>query len=216
MRFNINLASQPYQDVHRFVVRWGLALMAVALLSAGLVYAATSALMSWRVTAREAKYLRQQIAERNQQKAQVEAFLNRAENRDTRDRSQFVNLLIARKAFSWTEVFSDLEEVVPRRLHVTTIKPEVTDDGQLQVRLTVAGPARDEAVELVRRLEASPHFSDAQVLSEQQTQEGNTEIVRFDISAIYIPSFARTPEQPKKSAEKAAAQPQTEARNVGH
>src|SRR5512132_1679954 len=104
MRFDINLASQPYQDVQRFLLRWGLAIFALLLFTGGLVYAATTAFMSWRVTDKQIRYVRSQIAERDRQKAQVEAFLNRPENRETRDRSQFLNALIARKAFSWTEV----------------------------------------------------------------------------------------------------------------
>ncbi len=212
MRFDINLASQPYQDVRRFLVRWGLALLGVALVTAALAYVAGGAVMSWRITNKEAAYLHQQIAERDRQKSAVEAFLNRPENRDTRDRSQFLNALIARKAFSWTEVFSDLEGMVPARLQVNSIAPQVNDQGQLQVLLTVSAPSHEPAIELLRRIEASPHFSNAQVLSEGTRQESNVTVVQTEISAIYIPRFAR----PRQQEQPPATAQNTEAGNAGH
>ncbi len=210
MRFDINLASQRYEDVRRFFLRWQLALIALALLTAVLVYAAGSALVSWRATYKEDKYLRQQIAERDRQKSAVQSFLDRPENRDTRDRSQFLNALIARKAFSWTEVFNDLETLVPARLEVNSISPQVNQQGELEVRLMVIAPSHDVAVELVRRLEGSPHFTNAQLLSEaRQEAQGKPPVVKFEISAVYIPLFARTQQQ----AQQTAAGQGMEARN---
>lgn len=228
MRFDINLASQPYQDVQRFLVRWGLGLFAIALLTVGLVYAATTAFLSWRVTDKQIHYLQQQIADRDRQKAEVQAFLARPENRETRDRSQFLNALIARKAFSWTEVFTDLENIMPPRLHVTAIRPEINADDQLQLHLTVVGSSRESAIALVRRLEQSPHFTQAQVQQEnaRQTTGGGGDAVQFEILAIYLPAFARpqkqavperatgVAEQPgtAKVAKQKRVQPATEAR----
>ena len=56
----------------------------------------------------------EQIAARDQEKTKAEGILNLPENRSTRDRSQFLNELFRRKAFSWTRVFEDLERVMPR------------------------------------------------------------------------------------------------------
>jgi type IV pilus assembly protein PilN len=202
MRFEINLASQPFQDVRRFLLRWGVAALAVGVVTVALVYMASAAFFSWRVTKGEVNNLQQQIAERDQQKAEIQAFLNRPENRDTRDRAQFLNFLFARKAFSWTEVFTDLEKIMPPRLRVVAIRPTVNNENQLELHLSVAGGARDAVVELAHRLEQSPHFSHAVILTEsvQQTESGpkqqnRTDSYRFELSANYIPSFARPAEQ---------------------
>lgn len=193
MRFEINLASQPYLDVKRFILRWSLGLVVLLIVTVVLVYAATSAVLSWRITERRANVLRQQIAERDRQKKDAEGYLARPENREMRDRSQFLNSMIARKAFSWTEIFTDLETLVPARLHVLTLHPEVNEDNQLVLRLSVAGSSRDAAVELVRRMEHSPHFQSAQIDSESALLPlpGETDTVHFEISAVYIPDFAR-------------------------
>jgi type IV pilus assembly protein PilN len=230
MRFNINLASQPYQDVQRFFFRWALGLLGLAVLTGGLIYAATSAYLSWRVTEKQVAELRRQIAERDRQRATAEDFLNRPENRDARDRSQFLNALIARKAFSWTEIFNDLERLMPPRLRVLDIRPVVNDNNQLELQLAVTGSSRDSAIELVRRLEQSPHFSSAKVDAEslQPASQSQPASVQFQISAVYLPAFARRESSAGEqnaaigvsAISEAKKQPEittrTEARNGGH
>jgi type IV pilus assembly protein PilN len=220
MRFDINLASQPYQDVRQFLIRWGVAVGVLAVLMSGLVYSATKAAFSWRITRQQVSLLEQQIADREHKRAEVEAFLNRPENSETRDRSRFLNALIARKAFSWTEVFTDLERIVPAHLKVVAIRPAVNDEDQLIVRLRVTSPQRGQAIELVSRIEQSPHFRHATISSEglqnaNQQNRGQAEVWEYEISAIYIPGFAR-PQQPAAAvaAKPPKEQPEAEPAHI--
>ena len=193
MRVDINLASQPYQDARRFWLRWGGALVALGLLTLILVY---SALTGWVSARKDRDLIRQrqaQIAARDQEKTQAEALLNRPENRSTRDRSQFLNELFQRKAFSWTKVFEDLERVMPPRLHVVSIRPEMGSDAGLNIKLVVAGESRERALELVRRMEASQRFQQTRI--DQETSEVRQtagDNVQFDISAVYVPEVPGT------------------------
>jgi len=61
--------------------------------------------------------------------------------------------LIERKSFSWTRVLEDLEKVMPARVHLVGIHPELDDDNQLLLKLAVAGDSHDRALELARRME---------------------------------------------------------------
>jgi type IV pilus assembly protein PilN len=193
MRVDINLATQPYQDARRFWLRWGGALVALGLLTLILVY---SALTGWVSARKDRDLIRQrqaQIAARDQEKTQAEALLNRPENRSTRDRSQFLNELFQRKAFSWTKVFEDLERVMPPRLHVVSIRPEMGADAGLNIKLVVAGESRERALELVRRMEASQRFQQTRI--DQETSEVRQtagDNVQFDISAVYVPEVPGT------------------------
>src|SRR5512146_1122568 len=187
MRITINLASQPFEDAQRFVRQWTLTLSLVGLLTLVLVAGAVVRLRSWGVEQRRIVELKGQIGQGNQEVSQAEAFLNRPENRDTRDKSLVLNDLIARKAFSWTEVFADLERIMPPRLHVVSIRPELTPDNQLALRMVVAGESRGRALELVRRMEQSPRFRQPQIVAEAQEQESQNpaDRVQFDISTLY-------------------------------
>jgi hypothetical protein len=131
---------------------------------------------------------RAMIADRDRIRADAEEFLNRPENRNTRDQSQFLNELIERKAFSWTRVLENLEKVMPPRVHLVSIHPELDEENQLALKMTVAGDSRDRAIELARRMEDSRRFAQTNIISERFTQStngGDTE--QFDIAAIYVP-----------------------------
>jgi type IV pilus assembly protein PilN len=193
MRVDINLASQPYQDAKQFWLRWGGALVALGLLTLILVY---SALTGWISASKDRELIRQrqaQIAARTQEKSQAEALLNRPEHRSTRDRSQYLNDLFQRKAFSWTKVFEDLERVMPPRLHVVSIRPEMGSEAELNIKLVVAGESRDRALDLVRKMEASQRFQQTRI-DQERTESGQTpgDNVQFDINAVYVPEGQST------------------------
>ena len=147
------------------------------------------------------------IADRDRIRSNAEEFLNRPENRSTRDTSQFLNQLIERKAFSWTRVLENLEKVMPPRVHVMSINPGLDEDNQLALKMTVAGDSRDRAIELARRMEESGRFAQTNILGErmmQSSQSSDTE--QFDMAAIYIPEPLATAAQgetkPKNEATK--------------
>jgi len=193
MRLDINLATSPYEDVRRFWLRWGGLLAGLGIVTLVLVYAA---LAGWLAAAKDRSLIHQceqQIATRDKQRQDAEAMLNRPENRSVRDRSEFLNDLFARKAFSWTKVFEDLERVMPAHLHLVSIQPEMSPDHHLALKLVVAGESRERAIELVRNMEDSRRFQQTQIMQEnlagQQTPGDN---VQVDISALYIPESAMT------------------------
>lgn len=187
MRYDINLASQPYEDAARFYRNWVSALALVALVTFLLVALAVSNFLGARSVRLQVNQVRQQIARLDQEKAAAEAILNRPENRGTRDRSRFLNGLIARKAFSWTQVFADLEQIVPARVQVKAIQPNLTEDNQLQVHMQIAGDSREKVVEMVRRLEGSPSFRSPRLQSETSRTEDGREAVEFEVVALYVP-----------------------------
>ena len=187
MRFDINLASRAYEDAGRFYRNWVAVIVLLLVGTVLLVGLAISSFLEARQVRAQVKEVQQQIDKLNQEKAAAEAILNRPENRGTRDRSRFLNALIARKAFSWTQVFADLEKIVPARVQVKSITPDITEDNQLQVRIQIAGSSREKAVEMVRKLEESSTFRSPRVQSETtSTEQGQVE-VEFEIVALYVP-----------------------------
>jgi type IV pilus assembly protein PilN len=189
MRLDINLASQPYEDAREFWLRWGTALAAAIVMTLALV---TLTITGWFAARRDHAKIAQlkvEIAQRDRTRAQAEAYLNQPENRSTRDQSQFLNELIERKSFSWTRVLEDLEKVMPARVHLLSIHPELGDDNQLTLKMVVGGDSRERAIELARRMEDSRRFTQTHIDTENggETSSPGGDTVKLNIDAIYVP-----------------------------
>ncbi len=208
MRLDINLASQPYEDARQFWMRWGTAVGAVALVTLVLL---TLDITGWVNARRDRATLSQEramIAKRDRDRANAEAFLNRPENRTTRDESQFLNDVIERKAFSWTRVFESLEKVMPPRVHVVAIDPSLDEENQLELKMRVAGDSRERAIELARRMEESRRFSQTSIVSGTHVQSQTGDNEQVDIVAVYIPELTGVvAAQPVTTGEKPATPP---------
>jgi len=189
MRLDLNLATHPYEDAREFWARWGSGIGVLALLTLVLI---GWTVRSWSNAGRdrhEIAQLQQQIATRDQERAQAQAFLDMAANRSTRDQSQFLNGLIRRKSYSWTRVFEDLEQVTPGNLHVVSLRPDFNEQNEMQLDMRVVGDTRAAAVDLVHRMETSRHFQAAQLVSEQPASETGTGVIATVVS-IYVPDEA--------------------------
>lgn len=203
MRIDINLASRPYEDARQFWVRWGTALGILGLLTLVLLVLDITGFVAShhdRVVMAQKRTL---IADRDRVRAEADRVLNLPENRTTRDESRYLNELIERKAFSWTRVLENLEKVMPPRVHLVSISPQLDENNELALKMTVAGDSRDRAVELQRRMEESRRFVQTAIVREShvESQTGDTEQV--EMAAIYIPEL---PNEPSPSA---AAKPVT-------
>jgi type IV pilus assembly protein PilN len=186
MRLDINLATQPYEDAQEFWRRWGAGLAGLGVVTLVLLVLAG---MGWYKAHRERTAMasiQQGIAALDARLVRSEAVLNRPDNRTLRERSTYLNNLFQQKAFSWTKVLEDLERVMPPRLHVVSIKPEINSDNKLEIKLQVAGDSRERAQDLTRRMEDSQRFQQTRIVQESsgRAQTPGDE-VQFEISTFY-------------------------------
>jgi Tfp pilus assembly protein PilN len=204
MRININLASQQYQDAREFYVRWGGALVLLFGITLALAFQAWSNHKNSVKDMGDIRELRGKIAVLENARRQAEEVLNRPENQDVREQSQFWNNVIDEKAFSWTQLFSDLEKIMPARAYLTSAQPSITKDNRLQLKLTVNGEKYDDAYELLHRMESSERFR-LPVLSAtgprpMGTGASTTVVEQFEIITYYTP--ASPGEQPRANTGK--------------
>ena len=190
MRIDINLASQPYEDARQFWMRWGTALGVLSLLT--LVLLALD-VTGWIAASKDRAAMSQKratIADYERKEAEAQGRLNLPENRTMWGESQYLNSLIERKAFSWTRVLENLEKVMPPRVHLVSISPQLDENNELALKMTVAGDSRDRAIELTRRMEESRRFAQTAIPREARFESQNGDTLQFEISAIYIPELS--------------------------
>lgn len=219
MRLNINLASQPYEVARDYTRRMTVLIAALALAAVVLVAYIVYQRAHSRGINRQLADVERQIDSLNHEESQARAILNKPANKVIADQSEFLNDLFARKAMSWTHIFTVMEKIVPPQLHVVSMKPEYSKTNDLVLHVVVATDSRDRAVELVRNMEKSSHFRQPQVVAENvvantSEQSANSGAIQFDIAAIYVPSAADIEEKPDAGAapgEKTAPSPESTA-----
>ena len=215
MRLNINLASQPYEVARQYRQRMTMVIGALGLAAVLLLGYIIYQRVHSRSILRQLADVQRQIDGLEREEAQARAILNKPANRVVADQSDFLNELFARKALSWTRIFTEMERIVPPELHVVSMKPEYTKTNDLVLHMVVATDSRERAVELVRHLEKSNHFRQPQVVAETvvantSAQAAGSGNIQFDIAAIYIPGAQEdvAVDSDEKAAEK-AGQPAT-------
>lgn len=193
MRFNINLATQPYEAAREYRRRLGALVIALGVITAALLaYIIQQRMVSRQINAQISE-VEQELASLDREKAQAQAILTKPANRVVADQSSFLNQLFARKALSWTRIFAEMENIMPYSIHVVSMKPEYTADNQLVLHMVVATDSRERAVELVQRMEKSSHFRQAQVVAENVLNTGAGDqgagggSIQFEIASVYLP-----------------------------
>ena len=174
MRISVNLANRPFVELRPLFARLRLAMALLAVLAVGLGFCAALAECEGERGAGADGCAEGEDAASTSMSGMVnEARMHQPQNMAVLERSQFLNAVFARKSFSWTAVMMDLEKVLPAGVQVTSIEPQITKEGDVNIRLRVSGD-RERAVQLVRNLETSQRFLSPRLASEQaQTQEGN-------------------------------------------
>jgi len=197
MRISVNLANRPFVELRPLFARLRLAMVVLALLAIGLGFALHSLNAKAAVARARMDALKTETNKYQHERQVNEARMRQPQNMAVLERSQFLNAVFAWKSFSWTAVMMDLEKVLPTGVQVTSIEPQVTKEGDVNIRLRVSGD-RERAVLLVRNLETSQRFLSPRLSSEQaQTQEGNRGVnaapvtvpgaVQFEILSGYNP-----------------------------
>ncbi len=196
MRITLNLASRPYLELRPLYQRLRLLMLLLVITAAALWWVlrtehARAAAAQARVDA-----IQNSVTDVQRQRQRSEAEMRQPDNAAALAQAQFLNNLFLHKAFSWTAVMMDLEQVLPTGVQVMNIDPQIAKDGHVTIRMRVAGP-RERAVELMRNLEHSRRFLQPRLVGEatqSNAQGANLQAVstapngvNFDILADYNP-----------------------------
>jgi type IV pilus assembly protein PilN len=220
MRISVNLATRPFVELRPLFALLRLTMGALAVLAIGLGIWLHFLSKQARAAEDQMDGLQAQTLKFQMARQTNEARMRQPQNKAVLDRSQFLNELFKRKSFSWTSVMMDLERVLPAGVQVTSIDPETTPEGDVNIRLRVNTLERDRAVELVRNLERSQRFLSPRLSNEtaQKQEPGSLSLqaqmgitgVEFDILSGYNPlpesaGKADKPDKPDKAADSGKA-----------
>jgi hypothetical protein len=190
----INLASEPFR---RERARNAALVGACVVLSVSLI---TLVSLVFHERGRAAKLRREidvqrvELAKYQRDQGRFRGILGRPENADVFSESAFLNQLIARRAVSWTMVFDDLQTVLPYNVRLVSIRlPQVaagddTASNHIQLDMIVGAEKQEAVIDLLQRLERSPRFGSAALVSQQPPAQ-NEPFFRYRVSVPYVQKF---------------------------
>ncbi|MBI2149581.1 MAG: PilN domain-containing protein, partial [Acidobacteria bacterium] len=98
---------------------------------------------------------------------------------------EFLNNLIARKNFSWTRLFGDLENMVPDSVRLITLTQSVGNTGVTTLSVNLRGKSIADVTEFVERLENSAVFKNVVVMAEERDDKSAD--VDITLTTSYFP-----------------------------
>lgn len=158
MRVDLNLATRPFGRSRLFWTASAAVGLVLTLIAAGLLYSFwRSGQLPPELASRE-EQLQAELTALSQEEVQSMTLLRQPETIEVYDRSFFLNQLLTRKGISWTKTFGDLEDVLPPRVLVMQIRPEVTFDNKVRLDMQIGAEAPSDFIELLKALESSEVF----------------------------------------------------------
>jgi Tfp pilus assembly protein PilN len=121
------------------------------------------------------------------QRADLERFFAKAENRDLQERAKFIGNVIEARSFNWTKMFMELEHTLPAGVHILRVEPKL-EAGTVSVKFSIGGTTPDAKVALLKAFEDSKSFTHVELNSTgviQQTGAAAADVFVLDFSAIY-------------------------------
>lgn len=186
MNVRFNLASHPYENLRPRYALAGMSLLLVAVLAALLVGRERQQRAETRSITQQMARFEQEMQDLAREQRELDEWLRRPEVQEIRDHSAFLNSLIRRKSLSWTQMFLDLEKILPARAQVTAIQPRVNRSQEPELAISVTADDMGPLVELLKNLESSSQFGSPAVQSQRFSTDRNSKTqVAIDLRTLY-------------------------------
>jgi len=186
MNVRLNLATKPLVSHRHFFASAGLLAVLGGLLFLGLGWHASSEIRAQAELRRKEQDNDRRAALLQTRRKELDDFFARPENARLKERAAFVNGIIDERSFDWTQMFMDLEKIVPVGVHVVSIEPRL-EKGHMFVRLTVAASGDESKIKFLRAMENSTAFSNVNLLSVRAGQASGDQST-LELNAIYARS----------------------------
>jgi type IV pilus assembly protein PilN len=185
MKVRLNLATKALETHRRFLAASGVIGVVAGIFFSALgwhVYSVRKADEALRV---KAEQIRQEMIGLEHQRRDLEHFFAQPDNARLHERSAFLNTLIDEQSLNWTQMFMDLEKILPAGVRVVSIQPRL-EKGHVEVKLTI-GATNDEAkLKFIHALEQSGSFSHVQLVNEKETLPGTPGPDRVDAELTVV------------------------------
>ncbi|HEY2461562.1 MAG TPA: PilN domain-containing protein [Candidatus Acidoferrum sp.] len=187
MKVRLNLATKALPTRRRFLVSAGVVGTVAGFVFLALGWHVYSVRKSDQALREKTQAIQKEMLVLEQERHELERFFDRPENKNLHDRSAFLNSLIDEQSLNWTQMFMDLEKILPAGVRVISIEPR-HEKGRVEVKLTIGATSDEAELKFVEALEKSTAFSQVQlanVKSAGQTGGAAGDHTQVELTAVY-------------------------------
>ena len=185
MRVPVNLATNPMETHRRFLTLYGTLVSLASILFVVLGWHVNTVRKTDAAFRVQRERLAAQIVSLTNQREQLDHFFMQPENAKLHGRAMFVNSIIDAQSFNWTQMFMDLEHILPGGVRVMSIEPKHVG-GQAAVRLTVGATNEDAKRDFLDALEKSDAFSHVELSSVRAANRPtDTDQIVMELTVFY-------------------------------
>ncbi|MDH5714022.1 MAG: hypothetical protein OEZ30_00460 [Candidatus Aminicenantes bacterium] len=188
MRMSINLASRPFRNVALFYFIFTMAVLVVV----GLSFYNWLNYVHYVDNSRDIReeILQKEAALRRQGHAfsYYERAIEPGKVEELRSYADFINRIISRRKFSWTELFNHFESIIPPRIMMVSITPTV-EEGRIKINLRLIGDGYQNILDFIENLEQSPVFFSVYPNTEGEKEHQGIKRIDFKLQLDYFPEI---------------------------
>ena len=178
-----NLATRPFYNERAVRLVLGLIFVAVIAVTAFNVTELIRLSGSQRTLGARAAQSEQDAARLRKEAATVRAQINTRDLETVASAAREANGIIDQRAFSWSELFDQLEHTLPDDVRITAIDPTLTKEGQFIIQIAVQARRSEDVDQFIESLEKTGSFRDMITPTESTNDDGLLEAV---IRGTYI------------------------------
>lgn len=191
MKVRLNLATNPLQTHRTFLAGSGLVGLLAGIVFLALGWHVYSVRKSNEALRARAAAMRQEMAGLTAQRDELENFFKEPQNARLNERSTFLNSLIDEQSLNWTQMFMDMEKIMPTGVRLVSIEPK-HEKGQVKVTLQIGAISDDAKLKFLRALENSPTFrevrEDHENTVDPQVNGGDLDRLQVQLTVVYARS----------------------------
>jgi Tfp pilus assembly protein PilN len=184
MYVRLNLATNPLLSHRRFLA--GSAVVGVLgfLLFLGLGWRAYNLRKAEEnLRARESK-IEKEMATVGHDRDELQRYFAEQEAAGFQDHAKFVVGVLQARSINWTQMFMDLERILPPGVRVVRIEPRL-DKGVVTVHFVVGATSEEAKLKLLKSFESSAAFSHVTLQSERAVTQAGADPLTIEFVAEY-------------------------------
>jgi len=167
-----NLATRPFYNERAVQFVLGALVVLVAAVTAFNVIELIRLTGSQRILGAHAVESEGEAARLRSDAASIRAQINPKELEVVASAAREANNIIDQRAFSWSELFDQLEQTLPDDVRITAVEPSLSPQGQFIVNIAVQARRSEDLDAFIEALEKTGSFRDVITPAEQTNEQG--------------------------------------------